>query len=425
MTMPIDLPSDLQEEVLSRVPMKSLARFRAVCKQWNTLFVEDRFLAKHYGEHHFLIGTCFGEITSLNIKDNTLILLQNLSVGNIRPKKLQQYIKVYKIGHCDGVLYYVLSNQILVWNPLLKLSRWIECDCSEFFELDEAYGLGYIRRSSSIYDYKLVRFRCPRNSKGRRATVEVYEFTSNMWKTIDISFDWFLRVPLASVSLRGTPYWIGLREDNTAFIQSFDFIKERFEPLDHLPFKYVEDNFIALDIFKGDRLSLLHQCSTTRKINIWVKDCIMSWTRLMTVDIPELPVLYERHIVLPAVYFVVKDNELVISAINSERGFLDIYIVRKKDFQKIETYLGFCVSIACKYRPSLVRLPGFSKQNTSPIGQWKENDLSSFVIIITFGYSAYLLFHFPYVMLVAIFTHQHLKISSFSLFKINTCPGMF
>lgn len=242
--MSVNLPFDLQEEILSRVVIKSLARFRAVCKEWNTLNVENMFMEKHYsGEHHSIIRARCSTITSLKIKYNTPLVLQDLTLGNIRPNRPDN-IRVYKIGHCNGLLYYVVENQILVWNPLLKLTRWIKCD-SEFYEVDDAYGLGYIRRSSSIYDYKLVRFRCPANYKGRSTKVEVYEFTSEMWKTKDISFDWLLRIPLASVSLKGTPYWIGLREDYiTAFLQSFDFTKEKFQPLDQLPFKYVEIFFL-------------------------------------------------------------------------------------------------------------------------------------------------------------------------------------
>ncbi|KAH0853335.1 hypothetical protein HID58_093287 [Brassica napus] len=91
-------------------------------------------------------------------------------------------------------------------------------------------------------------------------------------------------------------------------VQDFTLTK----PTDDLPFSYDEMNPIALEIYKGDRLSVLEQCHKTRKICIWVKHWLMltSWTKLVVVDIPD-------------------------------------------------------------YVPSLARVPGFSKQDTSRI-RWRK-----------------------------------------------------
>ena len=199
---------------------------------------------------------------------------------------------MYRAVHCDGLLLYVMENQLLVRNPLLKETTWIKCG-SDFHQRDDAYSLGYL----SHCDFRILRFRCASNSRNRPSRVEVCEVASKTWKVIDnISFDWFLSVPLSILSLRGTPYCIGLREDHTAFVQSYDFSGERFQPIDDLPFSYDEMNPIALEIYKGDRLSVLEQCHKTRKICIWVKHWLMltSWTKLVVVDIPEFPLLYPR-----------------------------------------------------------------------------------------------------------------------------------
>lgn len=49
-TMISDLPSDLVEEILSRVPLKSLRKVRLTCTKWNTLSKTDKFMKMHIGK---------------------------------------------------------------------------------------------------------------------------------------------------------------------------------------------------------------------------------------------------------------------------------------------------------------------------------------------------------------------------------------
>ncbi|EFH52302.1 hypothetical protein ARALYDRAFT_906403 [Arabidopsis lyrata subsp. lyrata] len=137
--MEMTLPRDLEDEILSRVPDKSLARFRCVCKQWNTQLVEETFLAQHSS----------------------------------------RIIRVYKIVQCTGLLVCVMENQLLIWNPYLKVTRWIKCS-SDFHRFDDAYGLGFIRQSPTLRNYKIVRFRCAHNSRDRPSRVEVYDFQAGL-----------------------------------------------------------------------------------------------------------------------------------------------------------------------------------------------------------------------------------------------------
>ncbi|CAL9222502.1 unnamed protein product [Arabidopsis halleri] len=45
-----DLPPDLVEEILSRVPATTLTRLRSTCKKWNALLNNRRFTEKHFRE---------------------------------------------------------------------------------------------------------------------------------------------------------------------------------------------------------------------------------------------------------------------------------------------------------------------------------------------------------------------------------------
>ncbi|KAF3531372.1 hypothetical protein DY000_02042369 [Brassica cretica] len=48
MTMMSDLPWDLVEVILGRVPAISLKRLRSSCKRWNRLFNDKEFARKHF-----------------------------------------------------------------------------------------------------------------------------------------------------------------------------------------------------------------------------------------------------------------------------------------------------------------------------------------------------------------------------------------
>ncbi|XP_010412721.1 PREDICTED: putative F-box/LRR-repeat/kelch-repeat protein At1g11620 [Camelina sativa] len=382
------LPSDLEEEILCRDPFRRLAKFRSVCKLWNSMILDERVILKNMsysGEHGFIITHNAILSSSVSIKEQQNVVdsppslvTKNLSLRKFRPA---QSVKVYKIVQCDGLLLCVMDNQLLVRNPLLKETSWVKCG-SDFHAYDDAYSLGYL----SPCDYRILRFRCASNSRNRPPRVEVCQLASKTWKVIDYpiscTFDWVLKIPLSILSLRGTPYWIGFREEDhttTAFVQSFDFAKERFQPIDQLPFRYEELNPIAMEIFKGDRLSVLEQCHKTRKICIWVKHWLLpSWSRLMVVAIPHFPLLHPPSSRVSTDFFLDKNGRLVVICVEfNVSDMYNIYRVMGENNDELQVFetdnaAENSISCSCSFVPSLVRLPGFLKQDTSRI-RWKKN----------------------------------------------------
>ncbi|EOA25245.1 hypothetical protein CARUB_v10018559mg [Capsella rubella] len=375
--MTLRLPSELEEEIISRVTFRILAKWRSVCKLWNSMILDQSLILKnlsrtHIGDsrdHRFIISHD-GCLSSVSTEEQVLTPSENLSLGRVHPTRI---IKVYKVVHCNGLLLCVMDNKLLVWNPLLKEMCWVKCG-SDFHAYDDAYSLGYL----SPCDYRILRFRCASNSRNRPPRVEVCQLSSKTWKCVDMisPFDWFLRIPLAILSLRGTPYCIALREDHTAFLQSFDFSKEIFQPIDQLPFRYDERNPIALATYKGDRLSVLEQCHETRTICIWVKYWLLRpWSRLMVVAIPHSPLLHPPSSRISTSFFVDKNCRLVATSVEFN-GFVDavnIYrVIGENKFEKIEEehIAGTAFSFQCSFVPSFVRLPGFLKQDTKRI-RWR------------------------------------------------------
>ncbi|AAD30261.1 putative F-box/LRR-repeat/kelch-repeat protein [Arabidopsis thaliana] len=360
----MDLSSDLVEEILSRVPARSLVRLRSTCKQWEALIAEPRFVNKHlshmrYREQQFtvfnnehIVSPLFGSTTSyVGIDFNKP---ENCGVKLPFPIALSPAIN---ISHCDGLLLYVTKSMLLVANPLLSQKRWIKC--SEGFDHSmDAYGLGYLfNQSSGFYDYKVVRFRCGIKNSSR---VEVYAFKSDSWKVVvDTNFGGFDGLPLSSVCLRGTPYWLGYNKSGNELmsIQSFDFSKERFEPLFLPPQSIGSRNlvkYISLGIFRGDQLSLLLECHETCKLHLWVMKK-QHWSRLMTVDVPQ-DAIYGKYFSS----FIERNGRLAL-LIKSRN--ISIYIGgENQEFKRFEYFTGLGPMLSdCCYIQSLLQIPGFSR----------------------------------------------------------------
>ncbi|EOA36565.1 hypothetical protein CARUB_v10011712mg, partial [Capsella rubella] len=356
-----ELSSDLVEEILSRVPARSLVRLRFTCKQWETLIAEPRFVNKHL--YHM---RCREQQFTVFNNEHVISPLFGSAISYVgidfnKPGKCGLKLPfpialtpAINISHCDGLLLYVTKSMVLVSNPLLNQKRWIKCTEGFDHQSMDVYGLGYISNQlSSSFDYKVVRFRCRVEAKDK-SRVEVYAFKSDSWKVVvDKNFDGFDGSPFSSVCLRGTPYWLGYNKDGIMSIQSFDFLQERFEPL-FLPSPSIElENYCSLGIFRGDQLSLLLGCYRTGKIHLWVMKK-QHWKTVMTVDVPQYPIFGQY-----LSSFIERNGRLALFI--ESQHMISIYIVgENQDYQKIEYLTGIGPTLSdCCYVQSLLQVPAF------------------------------------------------------------------
>ncbi|EOA32030.1 hypothetical protein CARUB_v10015274mg [Capsella rubella] len=362
------LPAELEDEILYRVPPLSLARFRSVCKQWNTLYIDKRFINNHLASvrPQFIIRAVNdSKLYSIGINPDDSLEVRELNLEPQSPKKVKLYRNLF---YCDGFLLCPgLPDEVAVWNPWLRQqTKWIEPTRNRF----NLYGLGY-DHGRPDKGYKILGFSYGYRGETIHPRVSIYEFATNAWKDCKFGLlDWHLRSPRTVLSLNGTLYWIAKRlETAECFIQSFDFSRERFNPFCLLP---CEDNFgdtQILEIFRGDRFSLLEQCEKTKKVKIWVtQDMIsgdrgmelVSWRLLMKVSIPNFPRLQD-HIYSssqPSYFIDNNDDKRLIVCTCDETGKPCIYVVKGDTFKKIQ--MGFEVDLwpyHLVYVPSLVPIP--------------------------------------------------------------------
>ncbi|XP_056850904.1 F-box protein At3g17710-like [Raphanus sativus] len=324
------LPQELEENILSRLPPRSLVRFRAVCQRWNGLFNDKSFVNDHF--------SCS--------RPGFLFL------GS--PKNYS--IDIMNANSIDPTI------QLSLWNPWLRQFKLIEKNGTKF----HCCGLGYEitgGRSNKVHKI-LGSFDCVPAEEYTR--VAIYECASHVFKHIDLPQNkWLMFGAKENVSLNGNLFWLSREaETNEYFIRSFDFSVATFKPFCLLPCKKDGDEYrdaLLLQVFKGDRLSLLKQNCVTRKIEIWVtnkvvrrEEEVVVWTKMMSLLTTNFPRLLKQ--VYRKSYFVY-DKTLFVCCFEKSTSVPCIYIVREDLCKRIRIDSGLFQCCHCVYTPSLIPVP--------------------------------------------------------------------
>ncbi|XP_023644513.1 putative F-box protein At3g17560 [Capsella rubella] len=306
------LPQDLIEEIVYRVPVTSLRRLRSTCKGWyhQALFKDPRFIKKHFD------------------------------------KTARQYHALMLLSeafHCDGILLcsLLMKTMIVVWNPFSGQTRWIQVTQLQDHYIG-AYALGY-NNKELCRSYKILRFRC---QYGKLAASwgwgalnvtpepegnfisEIYEFSSNLWRNLDsVLPDQAYLKPSGGVSLNGNTYWMSCNKKGHYSLLSFDFSTEKFQrlcaPFHHEPC-HIDTR--VLSVVREERLSLLYQSRKTLEVEIWMTDEIettfVSWSKFLRVDLLGL-----NHCFSDSMSFSIIDEEKKVVVCCDEAGNFDFTMV--------------------------------------------------------------------------------------------------
>lgn len=145
-------------------------------------------------------------------------------------------VEISEVLVCDGLLLCVTvtrdeySQRLMLWNPYLGQTRWIQTRRS--YDRSDVYALGYDKSTNRnhkilMYCYGYKEDEC-----------EIYDVKSDSWRTLDVKLHWgwgeeYFHV---SASLKGNTYFLdrdGHDEMFTGFLVCFDFT--RFGELLPLP----------------------------------------------------------------------------------------------------------------------------------------------------------------------------------------------
>ncbi|XP_028774124.1 F-box/kelch-repeat protein At3g06240-like [Neltuma alba] len=246
-----NLPEDLMTEIMARLPVKSLLRFKCVAKSWHALITDPSFINKHLEQSYTISkNRCFKLMFQSNpYTPPSISMLSNRE----EPRLVQDFEFPFSekdlnlrwisvCGQCDGIfclrLYLYRSSRsnddeqrrLILWNPATKEVKVIPASQHQSKikgAFDAVFGFGF---DPITKDYKIVGF--PNRPQEQSAAVEVYNLSTNSWRTIDVvapSFEFYSSSYMNRSYLNGAHHWLANDDYNIdKLIVSFEYSKEVF-----------------------------------------------------------------------------------------------------------------------------------------------------------------------------------------------------
>ncbi|XP_021749694.1 F-box protein At3g07870-like [Chenopodium quinoa] len=253
----IELPEDtIFYEILPWLPVKSLLRFKSVCKKWY-FFISSEYLSRiqlqrsssiprsvlvHYEDFKFQAINFNFEYKFVGGQNNSVDLkvLDKLGFCNTFDEVVNLGNAADLMGSCNGLLcmFFSSSNEewcnfYVVYNPCIGSCIEIK-DHREFEEKELNYGFGYV---TMLDDYEIVNVEFVEGMQDAEMVVSVYSLRSKEWrhKFVEKRLD-FDKQPWAFSKFVGelvkeTLYWgmiVGKEGALKKCIFAFDLAKEEF-----------------------------------------------------------------------------------------------------------------------------------------------------------------------------------------------------
>ncbi|XP_024169310.1 F-box/kelch-repeat protein At3g06240 isoform X1 [Rosa chinensis] len=315
------LLSDIIREILSRLPVKSLCRFRCVSKSWLSLILDPQFVKmhfnkaienedlfyqrrkllftdgkgdslcsfdldeflNHYHDHPFLngLGNCNNGDFIGDDYDGDLVVTRLKLPGCVGFSK-------YLSESC-GLVLFTLGWELYVANPAIGKYKKLPAPTAELGPgpfICYQFGFGFDHTTD---DFKVI------NSRSTEDGVEfiVYAFKTGSWRQIQRRFPYKTLRPGAGILLNGGLHWLMRRvEDNSRVIVSLSLAEEEVREIP-LPIDLgvgVQDA-PELGLFFKDSLciahtfntEMVHEIALTSYNEFWVMKeygVVESWTKI-------------------------------------------------------------------------------------------------------------------------------------------------
>ncbi|KAH7842819.1 hypothetical protein Vadar_009539 [Vaccinium darrowii] len=277
--MPDYLPPELLINVLKRLPVKTLLRFRSVSKEWYSLITNPYFITQHLDRSlaapHTLVRYC-----TFKPNQNPYSGIEHYSVRFDNNTAFDEYAKpecpftsfgfCFRIvGSCNGLICLLDTfegdvHNLLLWNPLIGKSvavprpevSFTSGQCPDFC----TYGFGF---DESRNDYKVVAIMPPDQIQGfqsKQSQAAIYSLNSGIWREISPKG---LRCSTSSTFgvqpayLNGVAHWVGTdprkrwREAECFCIVTFSMTDEVFGEI-----KLPEKGYVNVDNLLESKLCL-------------------------------------------------------------------------------------------------------------------------------------------------------------------------
>ncbi|XP_047320924.1 F-box/kelch-repeat protein At3g23880-like [Impatiens glandulifera] len=284
------LPEEIISDILIKLPVKSLIRFKSVCKSWSALISDPIFVKAHlqgniqdknYARHRLIMKTR----PQFDVKSCSLssVLNEESSITDI-DYPLEDYPLSFRvIGSANGLVCIRLlacDNSLFIWNPSTGRAKSLPpYGFRIHLERIISYGFGYDEANS---DYKVVVIYLLGRpfEMSYNPVAKIYGLKSDSWRKIE---DFYI-IPQMSpycTFVSGSLNWAAAVDN----IVSFDLSKETCS-VTRLPFY---DREMVCGSNLGNLSGCLCQLSSDygmMKIDLWVMKQfgkVESWSKMYSI----------------------------------------------------------------------------------------------------------------------------------------------
>ncbi|KAL8544496.1 hypothetical protein ACS0TY_004894 [Phlomoides rotata] len=285
------LPEDfIVEEILPRLPVKSLLRFRCVARSWCSLIESQRFMKIHLrysienaslALHRIIFNSIDGlkqcSLPSLFNDPFTNSITCNVDLGINFQRPMES---VYLVGSCNGLVCILLDRRrFVLWNPTTRMLKNLPpFDNKMRHGSITKYGFGFDELNDDYRVFGLLSVFCV--SGAYFPIRKVYSLRANSWKVVEgkdaSPFD------EKGFHVSGKLHW-NIRYAQKCGIASFD-LNTMVCGVVELPFFTELSHKLGVGVLKG--CLSVHYYHRKTHVNIWlmkeygVRD---SWEKVVTV----------------------------------------------------------------------------------------------------------------------------------------------
>lgn len=379
------IPTEIVEEILLNLPVKSLVRFSSVSKSWNSSIFDARFIRKHknraafLSRHRIVINPDYDNTASFCAispisSDNPIgVIIESQNASNAAFCSISSmfrdqtaadatdFVRQFQgkpclCAFCDELwcVSVEVENSLFLWNPSMRIHRklpnplfqardgigidWYdgyenEVAIGQYNRYDFVYGLGY---DSAADDYKILKIA---RMNSRCTETELYSLKSNCWRKIE-SFS--AKPPVTQERCEfvdGSFHWLGLSATHMEpTIVSFSLLTEEYGEVAQPEYSPVtdlfEDDELEVVAVRGMLCVRVNYCRETRFV-LWVMEeygVERSWTKKFDIQyrssLPYFPVSEDLLFTLKPLYFY--DNGDLLIKVSTDKCHLEIFMYKNE-----------------------------------------------------------------------------------------------
>ncbi|KAG5623373.1 hypothetical protein H5410_008591 [Solanum commersonii] len=222
----IHLSDETTTNILSRLSVQSLLRFKCISKFWNTLISDPYFNMKHqsHNSEKLLVGQwCMDTPNIFNFYASRLSSVQLVEDDVkklVSPSNYKPAIRDRVYSSCNGLVLLSIAEDLLIWNPSARES--IRIPHLERQSTFLTYGFGYDTINN---DYNILKLNYP--------NMEILPLKSGLWRKISYCGRDLLPILCNALMdpltfLHGAFHWVGNFQEKKLFVVSFSISNETY-----------------------------------------------------------------------------------------------------------------------------------------------------------------------------------------------------